>query len=77
MFIFTFTDRFGKTEMTEVMIKAVEKEIAIAMSGSRIDTPIEYASTDTPSLVDNIDKLTPIQKFYDRQSISVTGEQNL
>nr|XP_050855596.1 uncharacterized protein LOC127066212 [Vespula vulgaris] len=63
----------GKVEMVEVLLEAGGQEVAVAESGSRAGTPTEYAPTDMQSSVENVEKLTVIQEFYDGQSIFVTG----
>ncbi|KAF7391375.1 hypothetical protein HZH66_009855 [Vespula vulgaris] len=59
--------------MVEVLLEAGGQEVAVAESGSRAGTPTEYAPTDMQSSVENVEKLTVIQEFYDGQSIFVTG----
>ncbi|XP_043675011.1 uncharacterized protein LOC122632366 [Vespula pensylvanica] len=66
-------NQLGKVEMVEVLLEAGGQEVAVAESGSRAGTPTEYAPTDMQSSVENVEKLTAIQEFYDGQSIFVTG----
>ncbi|XP_035739081.1 fatty acyl-CoA reductase wat-like isoform X1 [Vespa mandarinia] len=66
-------NQLGKVEMVEVLLEAGGQEVAVAESGSRAGTPTEYAPTDMQSPVENVEKLTAIQEFYDGQCIFVTG----
>lgn len=47
--------------------------MAAAKWDTKTGTSTEYVPTNTSGSVDNVDKLTSIQKFYDGQSIFITG----
>lgn len=54
-------------------MKAEETEMNAAKSDLKFGTSTEYVPNDTSSSVENVDKLTTVQKFYDGQSIFITG----
>lgn len=56
--------------MVEALLESSGQEVAIADHGSRVGTPIEYTKNIT-KLNDN--NLSPVQKFYDKQCIFITG----
>lgn len=67
------TDRYGRTEMMEILKKADERGTDAAKSDLKFGTSTEYVPSDTTSSVENVNKLTTVQKFYDGQSIFITG----
>lgn len=47
--------------------------MAFANSDLKLGTSTEYERDDTPFVVENIDVLTPVRKFYDGRCIFITG----
>lgn len=56
--------------MVEALLESGGQEVAVADHGSRAGTPIEY--TENLIQINDVD-LTPIQKFYHKQCIFLTG----
>ncbi|KAL2734727.1 fatty acyl-CoA reductase wat-like isoform X2 [Vespula maculifrons] len=59
--------------MMEILKKADERGTDAAKSDLKFGTSTEYVPNDTTSSVENVNKLTTVQKFYDGQSIFITG----
>ncbi|XP_043685412.1 fatty acyl-CoA reductase wat-like [Vespula pensylvanica] len=59
--------------MMEILMKADERGTDAPKSDLKFGTSTEYVQNDTSSSVENVDKLTTVQKFYDGQNIFITG----
>ncbi|KAI4498794.1 hypothetical protein M0802_005969 [Mischocyttarus mexicanus] len=59
--------------MVEVLLEAGGQEVVVPNNASRTPTPTEYAPMDMQSSGELVEKITPIQEFYDGQSVFLTG----
>lgn len=64
-FTFTFADTFGNLKMMKKLWEENEQEMDVGMNS--------YKTIEKESLCVNLDKLTPIQKFYHGESVLITG----
>lgn len=74
MYIFTFTDQFEIVGMTQRPLLNDRHKMNIENSSLTTETPIEYAPTGVELSLEIRNKQpTPIQNFYNDQSILITG----
>ncbi|XP_066585304.1 fatty acyl-CoA reductase wat-like [Prorops nasuta] len=60
--------------MVEILLESGGQEVAVAESGSRSGTPTDYSSQEIrPSSSTETINLTPIQEFFNGQSVFITG----
>ncbi|KAL2741576.1 fatty acyl-CoA reductase wat-like isoform X2, partial [Vespula squamosa] len=72
-YIVAFSDQFEKVDMTGSLLQEDGPEIINMNSTLTNGVTMEYAPTDMASSVKSMDKSTPIQNFYNNQSIFITG----